>query len=391
MWSAARAPRLHFFLTPRSSLCRRPSAAQAAAVGIDWFYELLSPAELAAATNATLTMGLAPFACCYNTTYLPAPGFPVCEYLDWCGFPTLETNWNPVISSLTALGAIGLAGEAGVGVPWADAMVTGALGALPLGLVEFHGDGLYAESVEYAGYVFQFITPLFQALEYVAPQDATARNAAAAACLNETHWAALGSFSHTTLLGYNWADADDAGDTSQMVSGGQMAWAAAAGAAGPTYFVRRMVQSALPASFARAYSLKDDARQGLPNFVLFYAPGGTLADYAATPHDLAFLSKQVLAVRGGAAFGTGPADTFFAAKGLDGQDQKPSYSSTCAPVDHNNLDAGSFVWDMAGERFAIELGYENYGVLNYFGPERYTYYRPSTFGQNTVRATQPTV
>jgi len=233
--------------------------------------------------------------------------------------------------------------------------------------------------------VYQFLTPFVSTIEYVAPANATLAGILSTACAGETHWAALGSFSHTSGLGYNWCDADEGSDASQMVSGSQMLWAARAGEPGAAFFARHIVLSALPQSLARSAALTDDARQGPSNFVLFYEPAGTLADYEATPRALGFLTKQLLAVRGGAAFGAGPADTFFGAKGLDGQDQRSHGESACQPVDHNDLDAGSFVWDAAGQRFAQDLGYDNYGLLGYFSlPTRYQYYRTSTFGHNTI-------
>jgi len=232
--------------------------------------------------------------------------------------------------------------------------------------------------------------PAVVALGFVAPGNASADIVAAnpAACLAEAHWAPLASFSHATALGYNWADADPAGDASQMLDAAQMHWAARAGSAGATFFARRAARAALGAGEARAEALKDDAREGLPNFLMFYEPGGTLDDYAATPRDLAFLTKQLVAVRGGEPFGAGPADTYFAFKGIDGENQSPrDQLPRCAnPVDHNDMDAGSFVFDAAGARFALDLGYDNYGLLGYFSTAtRYDYYRKSTAGHNTLQ------
>lgn len=121
----------------------------AASLGFDWLYAILTPSERASIATAILTMGAAPWACCYDANS-PPPSFPPCLYLDWCGFVQSPTNWNPVLSAMTALGAIGIAGEPGMpSLAWFDTIVSGAVAALPLGLVELQGDGLYAESVEY--------------------------------------------------------------------------------------------------------------------------------------------------------------------------------------------------------------------------------------------------
>lgn len=362
----------------------------AAAVGVDWLHPLLSPAELRAAVNGTLVMGLAPFACCFNANATPvSPLFPACRYLDWCGFPAFRNNWSPVLASMAVLGGVALAGEEGVPVPWADILVAGGVATYPLGLAEFGTDGLYAESVEYAGYVHQFLVPVLAALPYVAPANASSDVIAAlpAACLSKAHWGILGSFSHATGQGHNWCDADPSSDASQMLDAAALYFANRAGSAGAAYFTRRIALAALPASLARATSGQDDARENLVNFLLWFTPLGTQQDFAATPRDLFFLSKQLLAVRGGEAFGAAAGDTYFAAKGINGQDQRARSdpAAACQPVDHNHMDAGSFVWDAAGARFAMDLGYENYGVPGYFDrARRYAYYRAGTFGHNTL-------
>lgn len=52
---------------------------------------------------------------------------------------------------------------------------------------------------------------------------------------------------------------------------------------------------------------------------------------------------------------------------------------------HNDLDAGSFVLDAVGERWAMDLGMESYSVPNYwFWPGRGDYYRKRAEGHNTL-------
>ncbi|MCM8821879.1 MAG: heparinase II/III-family protein [Candidatus Omnitrophica bacterium] len=49
---------------------------------------------------------------------------------------------------------------------------------------------------------------------------------------------------------------------------------------------------------------------------------------------------------------------------------------------HSHLDIGSFVMDALGHRWIIDLGYDNYNLLGYFGKERWNYYRLRAEGQN---------
>ncbi|MES0885232.1 heparinase II/III domain-containing protein [Roseibium sp. SCP14] len=51
---------------------------------------------------------------------------------------------------------------------------------------------------------------------------------------------------------------------------------------------------------------------------------------------------------------------------------------------HNNLDAGTFVIEAKGVRWAVELGSGNYNLPGYFTAQRFRYYRTATIGQNTL-------
>jgi hypothetical protein len=58
-------------------------------------------------------------------------------------------------------------------------------------------------------------------------------------------------------------------------------------------------------------------------------------------------------------------------------------------ANHNDLDSGSFVLEMGGQQWAIDLGSDSYGLPGYFDKssahgKRYSYYRKSTAGHNTL-------
>jgi hypothetical protein len=53
-------------------------------------------------------------------------------------------------------------------------------------------------------------------------------------------------------------------------------------------------------------------------------------------------------------------------------------------VNHNHLDLGSFVLDALGQRWAADLGGDDYNLPGYFGGKRYTYYRLRAEGHNTL-------
>ncbi len=51
---------------------------------------------------------------------------------------------------------------------------------------------------------------------------------------------------------------------------------------------------------------------------------------------------------------------------------------------HGHLDLGTFVLDAFGERWAMDLGGDSYGLPGYFGAQRWSYYRLRTEGHNTL-------
>jgi hypothetical protein len=51
---------------------------------------------------------------------------------------------------------------------------------------------------------------------------------------------------------------------------------------------------------------------------------------------------------------------------------------------HQHLDIGSFVLDALGQRWAVDLGSDDYNLHGYFGAGRYDYYRLRAEGHNTL-------
>ena len=58
-------------------------------------------------------------------------------------------------------------------------------------------------------------------------------------------------------------------------------------------------------------------------------------------------------------------------------------------ANHSHLDLGTFVLDALGERWALDLGGDDYNLPGYFGKERWTYYRLRTEGHNTLTIDGP--
>lgn len=59
-----------------------------------------------------------------------------------------------------------------------------------------------------------------------------------------------------------------------------------------------------------------------------------------------------------------------------------SYHAGVSDINHGQYDTGTYVIDMLGERFAMDLGKENYNVSSYFSTGRYDYYKCRPEGHN---------
>lgn len=61
-----------------------------------------------------------------------------------------------------------------------------------------------------------------------------------------------------------------------------------------------------------------------------------------------------------------------------------SYHGGKTVCSHSHADSGSFVFDMLGERWAVDLGPDSYSLPYYHGSKRFEYYRTRTEGHNTL-------
>jgi hypothetical protein len=60
----------------------------------------------------------------------------------------------------------------------------------------------------------------------------------------------------------------------------------------------------------------------------------------------------------------------------------PSLATTRST--HSQLDLGSFILELGGQRWLVDLGLENYGAAGYFNQNRFKFYRARTEGHNTL-------
>lgn len=108
-----------------------------------------------------------------------------------------------------------------------------------------------------------------------------------------------------------------------------------------------------------------------PYYLLFYRPG--MLDEQPASLDRVFTGIESISMRSG---WTDLSDAFASMKG---------FNDTL--LSHIDMDAGTFVFDALGERWATDLGMENYnlpGFWDYAGGQRWSYYRKGAQGQNVM-------
>ncbi len=113
------------------------------------------------------------------------------------------------------------------------------------------------------------------------------------------------------------------------------------------------------------------ASKSTVDHLFWFHTSGTSQDMLKQPRDVYFKGKYPV--------------VFFRSKWLDSNAAFIGFKGGDNRTSHGNLDLGTFVFDTEGQRWAMELGGDNYDLKNYWRyPERGEYYRCGTQGQNTL-------
>jgi hypothetical protein len=121
---------------------------------------------------------------------------------------------------------------------------------------------------------------------------------------------------------------------------------------------------------AVAFGARDAAQWGASaRDLLWFDSRGTSADLAALPLDIRYQAAHL---------------AFFRSAWNDKDALYLGFKGGDNAVNHAHLDLGTFVLDALGQRWAVDLGPDDYDLPGYFGAERWTYERLKTSGQNTL-------
>jgi len=309
------------------------------AIAYDWLYDMWSTEQRRLIREAIVQKGLEPGLKSYRGEW---------SYGWWVKSPY---NWNQVCNGGLTLGALAIAdeGEAAdsdsspsLRTAW---IVEGALRSLPLAMASYAPDGAWVEGPGYWNYATAYTVAMLAGLQTALGSDFGLSRSPG------FDKAALFPIYMTAPSGrvYNFADC------SESPIGGHST---------PHFFwlakrFRRPEYAWFGLQHARPVALHllwGDVRAKSP-------------EEAKLPLCARFRGVEVVAMR------TSWSDPKALYVGLKA-------GPTSAP--HGNLDVGSFLLEALGQRWAIDLGADDYNLPEYFGRLRWTYYRMRAEGHNTL-------
>jgi hypothetical protein len=299
----------------------------AVAIGYDWMHDVWTQEQRAQLRRAIVELGL-------------EPGLTVYREQRW--WARSVHNWNQVCNGGLGVGALAIADEE---PEMAAEVLHAALHSVPLAMHQFRPDGGWGEGPGYWRYATEYNVYFLAALRTALGTDFGLGAMPGFPVTGDFPLHFVGPTGRT----FNYADARDG-------------WQGA----------------------PQLFWLADVFDQ--PAYAAFQMPYATARP---TPLDLLY-GRRWLAQPPGAA--NRPLDRHFRGVSVvtmlsrwgDPKAIYVGFKGGDNRVNHGQLDLGSFVLDADGIRWAIDLGPDDYNIPGYFGRQRWSYYRNSTPGHNTL-------
>jgi hypothetical protein len=307
----------------------------ALAVGYDWLYDVLSAEDRAAIRAAIIAKGLNEGRGLYEKKK---------------GFTVGHNNWNQVCNGGMLLGALALADT---DRELAVYIVEHSVESIRIAMNLFAPDGGFEEGPTYWDYAMKYNVMYLAAMESALATDAGLDKMPG---FGQTGWYRI----HTLGPLHKQANFADCGEGTTL--------------AVPMFWLARHFKEPAYNLFEReVYADVGSGMDRLAMLALMWTDAGSggassMKD-VKTALDAKFDRVNAAFLRGG----WGDAEAFYVA--FKGGDSRAS---------HGHLDLGSFVLDALGQRWAIDLGADSYGLPGYFGKQRWTYFRCRTESHNTL-------
>jgi len=296
-------------------------------VGYDWLYKYMSDDQRKAVRTALLEKGLGPGLESYRGTG---------RYGWWT---RAHHNWSQVCNGGLAVGAIAVAEEEPA---VAGEVLESGLKAVQPAMANFGPDGSWNEGPGYWGYTLQYTSYYLAALDSALGSMMDLQSAPGLSQAGIFRLYFVGPTNRT----FNFADAGDA-----------------AGSAPAMFWLARTFKSPVCAWHERQL-MRPSAFD-----LIWYAPEGQGPAATGLPPSKYFRKDEIVFLR---SAWEDPSALWVGFKGGDNA------------ANHSHLDIGSFVLDALGERWAADLGGDDYNLPGYFGSKRWTYYRLKTESHNTL-------
>jgi hypothetical protein len=299
----------------------------ALAIGYDWLYDSLSPEQKQTIRRAIVEKGLREAEKVYRNQR-------------W--WSRSRHNWNQVCNGGIALGALAVAEEE---PQLAAYILNQAATSVQIAMSQFAPDGAWSEGPGYWNYATRYNVYMLAGLESALGTDFGLSTFEGFSVTGDFRIHFVGP----SRLAFNFADGG-----AHLGQAAQMFWLA------------RKFDKPLYAWHEREYVGGDSALH-----LWWFDPRGRAADEFGSDFPTArwFRHADVVMIRGK---WDDPRTVFVGFKGGDNK------------VNHSHLELGTFVLDADGQRWAVDLGPDNYNLPSYFGSKRWTYYRLATAGQNTL-------
>jgi Heparinase II/III-like protein/Domain of unknown function (DUF4962) len=298
----------------------------ALAIGYDWLFGFLTEQDRATIRTAIVEKGL-------------KQSLPVYEQHRW--WSKVEHNWNQVCNGGMTVGALAIADEEPA---LASQIIGDGRASIVLAMKTFGPDGGWPEGPGYWNYATAYNVFYLAALETALGTDFGFKKMQGFA---ETGFFRI-HFTGPTGQTFNYADAHEGAGTAP-----QMFWLA------------REFNQPVFAGHERAMA---ENRPTIFHLLWFDGRGRAPRD-EDQPRAVVFRGVDVAFLRSTWA---GRGAVFVGFKGGDNK------------ANHSHLDLGSFVLDAQGQRWALDLGADDYNMPGYFGKQRWSYYRLRTESHNTL-------
>lgn len=294
------------------------------AIGYDWLFNAWTARQKATLRTAMVEKGLKPALEIHRKK---------------SGWTRARHNWNQVCNGGVGMGALALADEE---PGLAGELLHDACVSIQLPMAEFAPDGAWAEGPGYWNYATTYNVVFLAALDTALGTDFGLAEMPGFAETGLFPIYLTGPLNRT----FNYADGSDG-----AIRAPHLFWLA-----------RRFHR---PAFAAYQQRLASPAPLDLLWFDAKLAGDATME----LPLDKHFRGADIVTFRGAWH------DRYTAFVGFKAGDNK---------ANHSHLDLGSFVFDALGQRWAVDLGAENYNLPGYFGTNRWAYYRLRAEGQNAL-------